>query len=183
MLPKANVMWTKTKDTDSALARPSAHLGLRWRVKESFVRYVARQVDGRCSITDGAEMLDGQVFLFEPSEECRAQVESPVAVLPFVGDVRFSAHAGMLFVRLGDPCIRVENGRGVMSVLAEPADDSTRFDLAEADINIELPAGREFALVHGTNVRLTETGAEIFGSVYPPGSDLEDFSARVAISR
>jgi hypothetical protein len=50
--------------------------GLRWGLRSSVLQYVAGLPDGQCSVTDGAALAPGPVFVFEPDEPAWTENES-----------------------------------------------------------------------------------------------------------
>jgi len=134
----------------------AAQPGLRWEIKRSFLRYIARMPDGACSVTDGADPVDESAFRFEPAGDLR-----------FRGVVRFSGHHGFLFVRIADPELQVDGTRGTLTIAGEPA----RVPLVTCELSAE-PDGT----TKGTAVRLTAEGAELFNAVYPAGEPFDDFT-------
>jgi len=140
----------------------AAQPGLRWGIKRSFLRYIARMPDGACSVTDGADPVDESAFRFESAGDLR-----------FRGDVRFSGHHGLLFVRIADPELLVDGTRGTLTVAGDPRDPDgpERVPL----VTFELTDAGD-GTTNGTVVRLTPHGAELFNSVYPAGEPFDDFT-------
>jgi hypothetical protein len=161
-----------TRDASPPATDPRG--GLEWSIHRSFVRYIARMPDGRCSVTDGADVLGSMtspVFHFSPAgqEQRRDGMR-----LSFRGDVRFSGHHGLLFVRIADPVLTVTGSHGDLTV---PGDEGSvelvQFDAAELD------DGRAW---RGTSVRLSAGGAELFGGVYPVGEEFDELTFPAAAS-
>ncbi|MFC9059216.1 HtaA domain-containing protein [Streptomyces sp. NPDC057074] len=146
--------------------------GLLWTVKSSFLRYVATMADGRCSVTDGADVVpsdDGGPGRFRFALD-GVETEGSVVTARFRGDVRFSGHHGMLFVRIADPVLAFDDsGRGQLSVT--DAEGTERLPLVELTLNAA-GDGRW----HGTEARLTEAGSDMFGGVYPEHEPFDDLT-------
>ncbi|MGY0488192.1 HtaA domain-containing protein [Streptomyces sp. WG-D5] len=144
--------------------------GLLWSVKSSFLRYIATMADGRCSATDGADAVPSQDgghgrfrFVLDSVED-----EGTTVTARFRGDVRFSGHHGLLFVRLADPVLTFDaSGNGVLSVAG--ADGPGHLPLARLTVTAA-EAGRW----RGTEVRLTDSGSDMFGGVYPQREPFDD---------
>jgi hypothetical protein len=134
---------------------------MRWAVKRQFLRYIARMPDGRCSVTDGATVA-GDEFLFESD----ASSATEPGVLKYRGDVRFSGHHGLLFLRIADPWLETRDGAVTLTIAADP----DRVTLATLEIRPDTH-GRA-----GVDLRLTEAGSELFNQVYPAGSPLDDLA-------
>lgn len=175
---------------------------LQWSIKRQFLRYIASMPDGRCSVTDGADLAS---TLSSPGisapERARGEDEiersagAPEAsgsdqfsfgftgheigprsvTVSFCGDVRFSGHHGFLFVRIADPAIEIGPDRDGVLTIASP-------DPTEADAS-RIPFARlrmsEDARV-GTQVRLTPEGAELFGGAYGESEPLDDLALPVS---
>jgi hypothetical protein len=176
---------------DERTARP----GLSWSVKRQFLRYIAGMSDGRCSVTDGAELGPAHPASAPPAAGAprtdqfwyplrTAQAGQGSTTLAFTGEVRFSGHHGFLFVRIADPVLTVDSsGHAVLTIApADPADtaESDRLELAHLRLTRQRDAdasvsGAE-ALAHwlGTDVRLTPAGAELFGGAYSAGETFDD---------
>jgi hypothetical protein len=154
--------------------------GLRWGLKESFLRYVARMPDGRCSVSDGADVVGDREFRFEP--DGKDVVPGSGAVLHrFRGDVRFSGHHGFLFVRIADPWLEVSGTSGVLSIPTvvdgvsadgPPAGRLPLVTFALADTGDGAPVG----VIRGVRVQLTDEGSDLFNEVYPSGEPFEDLT-------
>jgi hypothetical protein len=115
-------------------------------------------------VTDGAAIAADQEFLFplKPSDTSSQMV--PGIRLRFLGDVRFQAHNGMLFVVLPVPEISVgDNGTATLSVNAFVAskNELRRTDLATLTIPEPEEAGG-FRAWGSIPVLLTEAGAGLF---------------------
>ncbi|MGW2169483.1 HtaA domain-containing protein [Streptomyces sp. NPDC001705] len=149
---------------------PSA--GLLWTVRSSFLRYVATMADGRCSVTDGADVVpsdDGGPGRFRFALD-GVEADGTTVTARFRGDVRFSGHHGMLFVRIADPVLTFDDlGRGQLSVAA--ADEPGHLPLVRLTVTA---AGAD--RWRGTEVRLTEAGSELFGGVYPRQEPFDDLA-------
>jgi hypothetical protein len=156
--------------------------GLRWSIKYPFLVYIASMADGRCSVTDGASIVEGpehDQFLFEPVAEV---VSGSSVELSFRGEVRFSGHHGMLYVRIADPVVRLGRNGAVLSTLVREATAAQpdRLDLVRCTVPgppTPVPVSREVVPRHtwlGRDVRLTAAGSDVFGGVYPVGEQFDD---------
>lgn len=150
--------------------------GLLWGIKRSFVAYVRRMPDGQGSIHDGAVPLGGDTILFPVGEGSAASGGDAERTWAFRGDVRFRGHAGMLFVRVAAPLVTVRGDRAELSI----EDPYARPEAARVPlVTLRLapgpaPDGAEVWL--GSDVRLTEAGAELFNDVYEAGEPFEQLS-------
>lgn len=150
---------------------PSAEAaGLSWTLKSSFVEYIGRMSDGRCSTTDGASISSGSTFFFEHHH-------TDAHTIGFRGDVRFAGHHGMLFVCIADPVIDLGGSRAVITVQQPETGllPAERITLATAEISLVATTANG-TLYSASDVQLTLSGSEIFGGVYKPGDPLDDFT-------
>ncbi|WP_026928119.1 HtaA domain-containing protein [Granulicoccus phenolivorans] len=161
--------------TDSTTSEPYPY-GLLWGIKSSFVTYIARMPDGQGSLSDGATTHESdKLECFFPLDRETAQAEQTWS---FRGDVRFSGHANMLFVRIAHPRLEARGDRTVLTIAPVYPDETARIELA----TVRLERGPRYPDVdvwHGTEVLLTEAGADIFNNVYAPGEPLEQFTMHV----
>jgi hypothetical protein len=181
---------------DERAARP----GLSWSVKREFLRYIAGMSDGRCSVTDGAELGTAHPPSAPPTEGAprtdqfwyslrAAQAGQGSTTLAFTGEVRFSGHHGFLFVRIADPVLTVaSSGHTVLTIAPpDPADtaESDRLELAHLRLTRQRDADASVTgaetLTHwlGTDVRLTAAGAELFGGAYSAGQTFDDLHVTI----
>jgi hypothetical protein len=138
-------------------------------VKTSFVRYVRTIAAGTCEALDGAELGDDGVFRF-PLEEASKGPDG--WELRFGGRARFHAHHGFLDVDLRRLQPRPTASGGVLHTEA-----GVLATLAPA-VPVE-----EDRLVRWPHLVpcLTELGAEIFGNVYPVGTELAPLDASILL--
>ncbi|MER5754597.1 HtaA domain-containing protein [Streptomyces sp. NPDC002088] len=149
---------------------------LRWQVKSSFVHYVRAIAAGTCEAVDGAELDADGMFQFPLTEASR---DGDGWSLHFGGGARFMAHHGFLDVELRELELTVtaDARGGALGVLAAQGDRVTIATLAPA-----APAeGNGVVRWPGLVPCLTDAGAELFGNVYPPGSDLAPLDALVLL--
>ncbi|WP_188110711.1 HtaA domain-containing protein [Aeromicrobium ginsengisoli] len=139
------------------------HLGLHWGIKSSFLDYVGRTPDGRASLHDGVTATEGNVMVFEPDPEAS---DVDAGTFAFRGDLRFAAHAGMMFVRIAHPLVKVTDGRGEMTVV-EPRDveGDTRLPLVRFTLEPR-PTNEDLRIWLATDVALTVEGVALFNDVY-----------------
>lgn len=149
--------------------------GLEWSIKLSFLRYIGGS-GGRASASQGASMSAPNVFSFTP-----AGLADDGALL-FRGDVRFSGHGGLLFVRIAHPRVLIGAGRARMLVDDPEVLDGTGTPLVLVTFEA-VPEGNDDAVMawSGIDVRLGEEGVELFNSVYAPGEPFEDL--RISVPR
>lgn len=142
-------------------------LGLRWRIKDSFVRYVVGNAGGRYSLTGGADLVADRYFAFPFAEN------GPDALPRFAGGVAFRAHGGMLRVAIVDPALRELDGRTVLTV------GTGEEQLAIATLDIPAHDGGWVGAVP----RLTEPGCDLFGGGYELGEPLDPLESWSGIPR
>ncbi|WP_338180424.1 HtaA domain-containing protein [Jatrophihabitans sp.] len=149
-------------------SQPSQPLGLVWAIKRSFVEYVRRMSDGKGWIGDRAvPFSDDRIFFTYDADASRPGAWS------FQGDVRFSGHFGMLFVRLANPTVTLVDGRASLTI--EESSETARADRLELvtmrlDL-METVGGVEYW--YGTDAVLAAGGVELFNNVYAVGEPFE----------
>jgi len=165
------------KDEDSTA-------GLVWPIKASFVAYVLGMDDGELAASDGATVSAGNIFVFEPAPVSAAanatananafDASTRQGTLQFRGDVRFSAHFGMLSVQIADPSIEF----GAESAVLTAASDGQRIPLATLALPEASTHDSQLSW-HGVVPRLSKAGSSLFNGVYPPGEELDPLDITV----
>lgn len=154
-------------DATSRTGPDDLGLGLHWRIKDSFVRYVLAGSDGAYAVTDGAED-DGNGNFFFPVRSVERDAEDGWR-LRFGGDVRFSAHGGMLRVAFVDPVVTIGATIGTLEVSSAGGSTVTIARVERAE-----PQRREGLLFWPPlSAGLTKDGVGLLGGVYPVGELLD----------
>jgi hypothetical protein len=170
----------------STTAPPEFPLGLRWGIKSSFIDYVRRMPDGRGWVGDGATPIGSHEIVYAPEVADRGAAEDGGGARSwtFRGDVRFSGHAGMLFVQVAAPVLTLLDGvdGAARLTVANPAGPAgpERLPLVTLRLSRE-PAPDGIEVWSGTDVRLTESGTALFDDVYPAGEPFEPLSVRLPV--
>lgn len=154
-------------------------VGLTWGIKQSFVAYVRGTPGARGSATDGAALVGGDRFHF-PADPAVSAGAAGGRLLTFRGDVRFSGHGGLLYVRIAHPWLRIADGSGELTVedLYETP-GAERILLATMRLT-RLPASPGLETWYGTDVVLSPAGTGLFDDVYGPGEPFDSLTATVA---
>lgn len=158
----------------SAGAATRALPGLYWSINTRFLSYIGRMPDGRCSATDGADLLEGRAFRFAPDPAGPKLDETGSGQLRFRGEVRFAGHHGFLFVRVADPWLFVSKGEATLSIAPQPG-ESDRLELVRLTLrrSPHREDGAQLPHLAGTDVRLTAGGSELFNEAYAPGEPFD----------
>jgi hypothetical protein len=167
----------------SSVTPPELAFGLRWGIKGSFVEYVRRMPDGKGWVGDGAVPISEHEILYAPERAgWRPTTEGDgERFWAFRGDVRFSGHAGMLFVRVAAPVLTVRGVAAELTVAApSDADRAERIPLVTLHLE-QQPAPEGVELWQGTEVRLTKAGTELFDDVYPSGESFEPLTVTMPV--
>jgi Htaa len=145
---------------------------LHWGLKRRFLQYLAGMPDGQCSVSDGAVLAPGPVFVFPADARSPTGATGDSTLLRFRGDLRFKGHHGFLAVRLADPWLEITGSSGTLTVLGLPTGSAARFPL----VTFRVQQRDEGAGFEGVDVRLTAEGSEVFNDVYPVGELFDGFS-------
>jgi hypothetical protein len=152
--------------------------GLRWGLKASFVDYVRRMPDGKGSVGDGAVPVGSHDLFYSYDAEA-----SGPSVWAFRGDVRFSGHYGMLFVRVAHPRLELDGAAAVLTIEDPHAQEgAARVPLVTATLQqVETRGDTE---VWGSNdVALTAAGVQLFNDVYAEGEPFEPLVVQLPLRR
>ncbi|ONH31642.1 HtaA domain-containing protein [Pseudofrankia asymbiotica] len=157
--------------------------GLRWGLKRSFIDYVRRMPDGRGSVGDGAVPVgSGDLFYQHDAARSTDGSSGGPRVWAFRGDVRFSGHFGMLFVRVANPWLEIDGSTAVLSIEDPGArDDAPRVRLVTA--TLQHLGDRDGTELWGSDdVALTAEGVAIFNDVYAEGEPFEPLMVQLPVS-
>jgi hypothetical protein len=135
--------------------------------------YIAHMPDSKATATDGATPTEGHVIVFDPAGKDAHSRTTAEQEWKFRGDVRFSGHGNMLFVRFADPWVTVVAGEARVTIV-DPyrPDDPARLTLARLTLK-EGPATAGVRAWISTDVRLAAEGTVLFNDVYPAGEPME----------
>jgi hypothetical protein len=151
--------------------------GLIWGIKRSFVSYISRLPDGSVAAEDGAAIVDGSFFRFEPDGGTYDPLTT-AGNLKFRGQVQLRGHYGMLSVLLADPWIEFDNGAAVVSIVDVRywPDRDKRIPLLQLRSAGLVAIGAGYS-VQETPALLTAEGAEIFNDQYQAGTAMDPVTA------
>ncbi|KRB81413.1 hypothetical protein ASE00_15670 [Sphingomonas sp. Root710] len=143
--------------------------GLGWPIKTSFARYVGSLPDGRAALRDPIKASQRTGLVFPLADGGNFDGGSGTGVLRFSGGIGFTGHFGMLRVDIADPWLRIDGDTGILSIAAGA---DKRLDLASFRLAWDDAAHRD---ARGEALALTAAGAELFGSAYGEGTELDSF--------
>lgn len=124
-------------------------------------------------LSDGAGATGDNEILFKPDARQLRAPTSESVFLAFSGSVTFSGHLGMLFVRISDPWVTIQEKHGELSVL-DPFQRGEGARLCLAAFEIDAHAISDgFECWTAVNVRLAPEACAMFNDVYPAGEPLE----------
>ena len=170
-----------TEPSPPASTQPE--FGLRWGIKGSFLEYLQRMPDGKGWLGDGAVAVRTNEILFPPEQSgWRPSPDGvPDRFWAFRGDVRFSGHFGMLFVRVAFPVLTLRGELAELTVAPlEDTKGAERLTLVTLRL-AQQPSPQGIEIWRGTDVRLSGTGAGLFNDVYPPGEEFEPLTVTVPL--
>jgi hypothetical protein len=151
----------------------SPQVGLRWAIKRSFLEYIGRAPGGRGTLSDDAVVTEATEVVFTPDLGNPPPPAQEGTVLAFRGAVTFSAHFGMLLVRIANPWVTIQGTHGELTVL-DPfqREGDARLRLATFEIDGHAIADG-FERWTAADVRLAPEGCTLFNDVYPAAEPLE----------
>lgn len=180
-------MCADSRGTSDGEQQTEIALGLYWRIKDSFVRYVLSGAGGTYSVTGGAEDDERGNFFF-PLESAQHDPTTGWEI-KFSGDVRFAGHHGALFVTIIDPIVTLHPDGGTLSIrqlqsagAPESADDKSSRIVIGTVTSAE-PQNLDGLLAWPPlETALTDAGVSFFGDVYPVGAPTDPLKIAIASS-
>lgn len=158
------------------MSNPNPTGSLTWAVRDSLMRYVTVIAGGSYDIDGPASIDDSGVFTFPL---VRAVPSDDGWRLLFSGSLHFTAHHGLLDIRIIDPEIVVGPGTGAL--LAHTNADSSELT-AIVELGAAAPAQDGDVLVwDAVPSKLLGSAVEMFGTVYPAGTDMAPLGIRITI--
>lgn len=146
-----------------------------WGFKESFRRYVGA---GGITVADGARQAPGNgVFTFVDGTGTY-DMSTHSSATAFKGSVRFSAHGGVLDIKLSDLKVTTTTTTGVITADVTTKDggkDKTADDVPLADLDMSgvKPSHGATMVFKDIPATLTEQGAAAFNGNYKKGEKLD----------
>lgn len=140
----------------------SGIVALRWGVKESFLRYLARTPGSDVRVSDGAR-YDPEFNEFEFPAATTPRTES---FITFAGEVTFVAHAGVLRLRLAKPALDLGHTPAQLTFVVTT--DAWRTPVAE----VSWPPAAQRPDTLTLDARLAPEAVELFDGVYVSGTSL-----------
>jgi hypothetical protein len=157
-------------------------VGLRWALKRSFLDYIARAPGGRASLRDGAVATELKEIVFGPELRARPASAQEAVFHAFRGTVTFTAHFGMLFVRISNPWVTIQEGQGELTIV-DPIEKGGDARLRLATFIVDghgIADGFEYWMA--ADVRLAPEASALFNDVYPGDSPLEPLAIVVPVA-
>ncbi|PKV85459.1 HtaA domain-containing protein [Streptomyces sp. TLI_146] len=148
---------------------------LDWGFKDSFRRYVGA---GGITVADGAQQAAGNgVFTFVDGTGAY-DTSTHASATAFKGSVRFSAHGGVLDIKLSDLKVTTTTTTGVITADVTTKDggkDRTTDDVPLADLDLSRVKPSQGAAMTFKDIpaTLTEQGAAAFNGNYKKGEKLD----------
>lgn len=172
-----------TPTENAPASQPQLAPGLRWGIKRSFIDYVRRMADGKGTVGNGAVPVGTGDLFYEYDEA--ASLRDPAApsqVWAFRGDVRFSGHFGMLFVRIAHPRLEISGTEAVLTI-EDPQDREGAPRIPLVTARLQQLADEDGAAVWGAeDVTLTADGVPLFNEVYVEGEAFEPLIVQLPLS-
>lgn len=147
-------------------------VGLRWGVKQSFRNYV-QAVGGTIETDLGARRMADGDFVFDAAPATALHVDADGGLagrVSFQGEVRFTAHGGMLAVRLADLAVEIGPSGALLTIAGGPDPASPRTTLATLSLAAAEPGSDSEIVIPSS---LSPEGSQLLGDNYPPGAALD----------
>jgi hypothetical protein len=158
------------------MSNPNPIGSLTWSVRDSLMRYVTVIAGGSYDIDGPASVDDSGLFTFPLA---RAVSSDSGWRLLFSGSLHFTAHHGLLDIRIIDPEIVVRPTSGTL--LARTVMDSAALT-AIVELGAATPAQDGDDLVwDAVPSKLLDSAVEMFGTVYPAGTAMAPLGIRITI--
>lgn len=153
----------------------------QWSIKQSFLTYLSGLADSSQSVSAGAERLDIGAYRFPLIHGSDYDAGSGLGVLRFGGDVRLGAHGGAMLVMIAAPwVVFCASAAGVAASLSAytviDVSPPRRVDIADRGT---VDVREDGTLLRVSGLVLTEAGRELFGGVYPPGTEVDAMYIRL----
>lgn len=161
-----------------------AESALTWRVRASFVQYVAALPDGEIVSSEGAtEARPAESRLPGPwvfSGDGWTETQDAITTLKFRGRLSFSGHGGMMSATVLDPWITVTGAHAELSIAGgSPASNpAARTTIARTSDDAIIPTFSDPG-TYPLPLELTDAGSEFFNHIYPAGTLMNDAHVRL----
>jgi hypothetical protein len=148
---------------------------LRWAVRESLLHYVTVIAGGSYELSDNVTVDDAGVFTFPLRAVVKENADRRVS---FAGSIRFTAHHGLLDIRIIDPEVIIGPDAGV--IVARTDDSDTVIAIAATE-------GARATHSSGTlrwravPTQLLASGVALFGDVYPAGTTMAPLEMSITL--
>ncbi|GAB3120435.1 HtaA domain-containing protein [Streptomyces calidiresistens] len=150
-----------------------------WGVRRTFREFVTGPIaEGAWSTGDGA--LDGGALFRFPDGRGELDAEAGTARAGFTGTLHFTGTD--LDLRLAEPVVEIADGTGTLSAEVTVADGEPRTLPVVTFEASELTAEDDLVLLSEVPTVLTGEGAEIFGGLYAPGTEMDPITVALALS-
>jgi hypothetical protein len=147
--------------------------GLRWGIKRSFTDYVRRVPDGQVWVGEGAFPLDDHEMFFRLDPDVDPEAAARAGRWPLSGEVRFTAHGGLLFVRIARPVLVVDGATVELHVADADGGDGPPLRLVTTPWE-QVGARDGTALWLGGEARLHAEAVELFDDTYAEGESFDE---------
>ncbi|MBB0246020.1 Htaa domain protein, partial [Streptomyces alkaliphilus] len=150
-----------------------------WGVRRTFREFVTGPIaEGSWTLGDGA--LDGGALFRFPEGRGELDAESGTARAAFAGALHFTGND--LDLRLEAPTVEIADGTGTLSADVTTDDGETRTLSVVTFEASELAVEDDLVLLSEVPTVLTEEGAEIFGGLYAPETEMDPITVALALS-
>ncbi|GAA3886238.1 hypothetical protein GCM10022381_30480 [Leifsonia kafniensis] len=149
-------------------------VGMAWRIKASFVKYIAGMNDGAVRILPGSSVTPNGEYYFT-LEHYDFDSETLTGVVKFRGGVEFSGHFGMLNLSLTDPWISFREGTALISAVTGAGE---RVEFCAVAAAAPLIDG-DVLMWRDIPTFLTSVGEPLFNNVYRGNEPFAPLTVRI----
>ncbi|WP_182263074.1 HtaA domain-containing protein [Rhodococcus sp. UFZ-B548] len=157
--------------------------GLVWRLKPSFLSYLTRTPGAQTLVNGGAGTTSTGDFYFQLTDSSDFNRSTGLGTLKFRGQVRFTAHHGMLFVLIADPWVVFGAETTIMSVVdVEGYPDTHRMIPLVTLSKVDAVVIGDTVSWTATPTHLASGAAHVFNDVYPVGEPFGSMDIRMNLA-
>lgn len=146
-------------------------ISFAWGIKQSFLRYLANLPGTQASVGGGAAFTKDNRFVFPAAEGVGKDGLTAAGTVKFEGEVRLTAHGGMLDLVLSDPWVDIDRRTARLSFVTNRSAGPGLVRTVVCEL-LEQP-GESDDSRRAWEARLADSGVHVFGDTYAAGEVLD----------